>query len=50
MKYETPQMTALTSAINVIQSTSEKHMPGYVDTWDPGSVWPEKVQAYTDWE
>jgi len=51
MKYETPQMTALTSAVNAIQSTSSKG-PDYThtDTFDPGDRVPEQFGAYTDWE
>ena len=49
MKYETPQMTALTSAINAIQATSHKGSFMYEDTFDPPNR-PEAVGAYADWE
>jgi len=35
MKYETPQMTALTPAINAIQETSAKAPQGHTDIFDP---------------
>ena len=50
MKYETPQMTALTSAVNAIQQTSSKDTIGCSDHFDPSSVLPEVVCGYTDWE
>jgi hypothetical protein len=52
MKYETPQMTALTSAINAIQSTSSKSIEAkYPDTYDPTDLVPEVIMGtYTDWE
>ena len=51
MKYETPQMTALTSAINAIQTTSDKSINARViETYDPSDPIPEVVGAYTDWE
>jgi hypothetical protein len=50
MKYETPQMTALTPAINVIQSTPNKAPHMFVDTWDPGDLLTEVIGAYIDWE
>jgi hypothetical protein len=50
MKYETPQMTALTSAINAIQSTSAKELPVGGDTFDPSDLLHEVIGAYADWE
>lgn len=50
MKYETPQMTALTSAINAIQQTSSKDTVGCSDTYDISSPLKEVVCGYTDWE
>jgi len=50
MKYETPEMTALTPAIKAIQQTSEKAIQGYTDNFDPGSQLLEVVGAYADWE
>jgi hypothetical protein len=50
MKYEAPQMTALTSAINAIQSTQDKGIPNCVDTYDQGNPLKEAVCGYTDWE
>jgi hypothetical protein len=45
MKYETPELTALTTAINAIQSSSSKvpNHPG--DSFDD-----EGPGAYQDWE
>jgi hypothetical protein len=50
MKYETPQMTTLTSAITAIQETSSKGPIGLIETFHPEGPWPEVVGAYTDWE
>jgi hypothetical protein len=45
MKYETPQLTALTPAIDAIQSMSGKPSTTSVDGFDK-----EEVTAYVDWE
>jgi hypothetical protein len=51
MKYETPKMTALTSAINAIQSTSAKSTDySCLDTFIPHDPTPEQVCGYADWE
>jgi hypothetical protein len=50
MKYETPQLTALTPAIDAIQTTSAKCLCGVIETYDPASPLKELVGAYTDWE
>ena len=44
MKYETPELTALTPAINAIQTT--KTVLGSFDSLHE----PEEVGAYQDWE
>jgi hypothetical protein len=48
MKYETPEITALTPAINAIQSTSgvKDILPNSMDT----AFHYEGQGAYTDWE
>ena len=51
MKYETPQMTTLTSAINAIQATAQKSTTDpCIDTYEPSSPLKEAVCGYTDWE
>ena len=48
MKYETPELTALTPAINAIQgtgTTNKEHIYPFADSED----W-ESVGAYADWE
>ena len=45
MKYETPEMTALTPAINAIQDAISKTPKGPFD-----GVEPEHLSAYEDWE
>jgi hypothetical protein len=48
MKYETPEMTTLTTAINAIQSTTNggtKSTPVQVDSNEL-----EHIAAYADWE
>ena len=46
MKYETPELTALTPAINAVQGSGpSKIPPGGTD-----SRFDESVGAYTDWE
>ena len=50
MKYETPQMTALTPAVNAIQETSAKALPQGIDYFEPSDVLHEVIGAYTDWE
>ncbi len=50
MKYETPELTASTPAINAIQSTSSKSPTALnVDSFN-GSPINETVAGYTDWE
>ena len=50
MKYETPELTALTPAINAIQSsTPSKLQQIQADSPDP-SVFNEHSAAYADWE
>jgi hypothetical protein len=48
MKYKTPELTALTPAINAVQSTSAKSPPVYEDSihGDP----PEADSGFVDWE
>jgi hypothetical protein len=46
MRYESPEMTALTSAINAIQSSIDKEAPSSLDS----GVFNEGVGAYADWE
>ena len=44
MKYETPELKALTSAINAIQSTSEKNINAIViETYNPNDPLNEVV-------
>ena len=50
MKYETPEVTALTPAISAIQETSAKGIVGYLETYDPANPLKEVYGAYTDWE
>ena len=46
MKYETPEVTVLTTAINAVQGTgTPKKDPIYMD-----GIYPEVPLAYTDWE
>jgi len=45
VKYETPQLTALTPAINAIQDDVSKTPQGPFD-----GIEPEAVSAYEDWE
>ncbi len=47
MKYETPELTALTPAINVIQGPT-KGFPGDTDSVPPRDN--EIVGGYQDWE
>ena len=49
MKYETPQMTALTPAINAIQSSGSSSSKVIQSQFD-GSEDYESPGAYTDWE
>lgn len=49
MKYETPQLTALTNAITAIQSSSNKFDGHHTDTYIVGDP-PEVNSAYADWE
>lgn len=47
MKYETPELTALTPAINAIQTLpSEKGTFFYTEN----AVYNENVPSYADWE
>ena len=48
MKYETPEMTAMTPAINAIQSIGVKPSPN--DAADGGGPSNEETGAYADWE
>jgi hypothetical protein len=48
MKYQTPELTALTPAINAIQSVAPaKGIPGTEDAIFPHE---EAVSGYADWE
>jgi hypothetical protein len=47
MKYETPELTVLTPAINAIQSTSSKTAPFELGD---GVGDNEHIGAYADWE
>jgi hypothetical protein len=51
MKYETPEMTVLTTAINAIQAVFPytKAITGYQDFLDPKDM-NEVSGAYRDWE
>jgi hypothetical protein len=46
MKYETPELTALTPAIEAIQAGTSKNSTHPVD----GQVDNEAIGAYADWE
>ena len=46
MKYETPELTALTPAINAIQEGG----PSKTSYPSTDNILPEDVAAYTDWE
>jgi hypothetical protein len=46
MKYETPEITASTPAIDAVQSSSTKGQAGSLET----PYIPEAVGAYQDWE
>jgi len=46
MKYETPEFTALTPAINAIHGTQTKTVFPPLESHDE----PEGVSAYQDWE
>jgi hypothetical protein len=48
MKYETPELTALTLAINAIQAGGGKGTDTYHDS-NSGEPW-EATSAYADWE
>ena len=48
MKYETPELTALTPAITAIQSNDPQTKP--IQSQYDGSVANELSGAYTDWE
>ena len=48
MKYETPELTALTPAINAIQTDVPSGMKSSVTTLDTDSK--EDIAAYADWE
>jgi hypothetical protein len=48
MKYETPELTALTPAINAIQSSGTTHKTGPINGAD--GVDNECVSVYLDWE
>jgi hypothetical protein len=44
MRYETPELTASTPAINAIQSSTNKAQQPVGDSMD------ESISAYQDWE
>jgi len=46
MKYETPELTALATAINAVQGSIGKQFPSSPDN----HVLDEGVGAYADWE
>ena len=51
MKYESPELTALTPAINAIQASTSKGMPPLIED----AVFPHPVNesggsGYVDWE
>jgi hypothetical protein len=48
MKYETPELTTLTNAVNAIQTTTEKNPHNVQDNIKDDL--PETVSAYADWE
>ena len=49
MKYETPELTALTPAINAIQAGTAKRLPPFV--YDSITRMDnEQVSGYADWE
>jgi hypothetical protein len=48
MKYETPELTALTSAINAVQGRPKAHI--VVGESPSPTYLNENVPAYTDWE
>ena len=50
MKYETPELTALTPAINAIQTPSTKIGNPYPDTSQPEVLPDESTAGYQDWE
>jgi hypothetical protein len=47
MKYETPELTALTPAINAIQDGVTSKLEGHPSDGDPNY---EQISAYVDWE
>lgn len=49
MKYETPELTALTSAITAVQSSSD-NTPKNVTTTQDSSIKEHVSPAYVDWE
>jgi len=49
MKYETPELTALTPAINAVQGTGVKKLVGVYDG-APGVFNREISVGYEDWE
>jgi hypothetical protein len=48
MKYETPELTALTPAISAIQKTQDKSEQNVTDSIATDR--PETSNAYADWE
>ncbi len=46
MKYETPELTPLTAAIDAIQSSVAKGIIGHFD----GNLYNEQFGTYADWE
>ena len=51
MKYETPELTALT-AVNAIQTTNlqSKKVRSGIDAFGPGFIQNEPHTSYADWE
>ena len=49
MKYETPEVTALTPAISAIQGVAEKQV-NTPDDGGTGAIHNESSGAYQDWE
>ncbi len=48
MKYETPEMTVLTPAINAIQAGDPQSKPN--GNQGDGTVFDEVIAGYADWE
>lgn len=50
MKYETPELTALTPAINAIQTDTGGPPKTQGLFSDGGVLYQESISGYTDWE